>query len=65
MNQFDPFRAQKDSTFGQSLEAMCLVANHLIKKLEETDKVKENFLMLLKVCVIFSLNQIIYETLLN
>ncbi|XP_077302999.1 damage-control phosphatase ARMT1-like isoform X2 [Arctopsyche grandis] len=48
LNKFDPFRVQKDITFGQSLEAMCLVANHLSKKLEEINNIKENFIKLLR-----------------
>ncbi|CAK1549137.1 unnamed protein product [Leptosia nina] len=50
---FDPFDEQKDQSFNNSMEPMCVVAEKLISMLPESDKDKRkaDFITLLKVCL--------------
>ncbi|XP_034837650.1 damage-control phosphatase ARMT1-like isoform X2 [Maniola hyperantus] len=50
---FDPFDEQKDNSFRNSLEPMCLVADKLVTMLpaSDKDKRKQDFITLLKLCL--------------
>ncbi|XP_022117258.2 damage-control phosphatase ARMT1 isoform X1 [Pieris rapae] len=50
---FDPFDEQKDQSFNNSMEPMCVVAEKLLTMLPESDKDKRkaDFISLLKICL--------------
>ncbi|CAH4032330.1 unnamed protein product [Pieris brassicae] len=50
---FDPFDEQKDQSFNNSIEPMCVVAEKLLTMLPESDKDKRkaDFISLLKICL--------------
>ncbi|CAH2232319.1 jg26319 [Pararge aegeria aegeria] len=53
LSDFDPFDEQKDKSFTNSLEPMCLVADKLVNMLpaSDKDKRKQDFITLLKLCL--------------
>ncbi|XP_037293136.1 damage-control phosphatase ARMT1 isoform X2 [Manduca sexta] len=53
LKNFDPFEEQKQTSFTNSLEVMCVVAERLTAMLPESDKDKRkaDFITLLKICL--------------
>ncbi|XP_052742874.1 damage-control phosphatase ARMT1 isoform X2 [Bicyclus anynana] len=53
LNKFDPFDEQKDKSFTNSLEPMCMVADKLFTMLplSDKDKRKQDFITLIKLCL--------------